>query len=182
VPDDDARRLEDYRIEVQALANQYGRMWTRFNFFITIHTALMVALVGLFKDEGAVWAALPIPLLGVLTSGLWYVTGAQDRYLVRFYREMISYAAARLRPDDRDWVHPGVDVDAAVLRLADAKEPRAGGYADVREAEAVLGLVHDRWQWRRAAVSVTRLPAIVPALVGALWVVATVGLAVAAAV
>jgi hypothetical protein len=177
----DPRLLEDYKIHVQALTNQYGRMWTRFNFFITIHTALMVALIGLFKDEGAAWAALAIPLLGALMSGLWYVTGAQDRYLVRFYREMISHAARRLAPEDADWAHPGVDVDDAVRALADGKEPRPAGYDKVSDAEAVLGLSHDWWQWRNPAISITKLPAMVPAVIGALWLMAAVGLALAAA-
>ena len=60
----DARLLDDYKIHVQALANHYGRLWTRFNVFITIHTALMVALVGLFKDTGLTGACDTDPNAG----------------------------------------------------------------------------------------------------------------------
>ena len=41
----------------------------------------MVALVGLFKEDLKP-GAIAIPALGLLMSALWYVTGAQDRYLV----------------------------------------------------------------------------------------------------
>jgi hypothetical protein len=156
--DVEARLLEDYKIQVQALTNQYSRLWTRFNFFITIHSALLVALLGLFKDEDVEWTALAIPLLGVLMSALWFVTGAQDRYLVVFYRAMITHAANRVAPSDDQWAHPGLEIEAA---------------------EKILGTPVERsWlQWRSRHVSVTRLPAIVPVVIGTLWLAATVGLA-----
>jgi hypothetical protein len=156
--DVDARLLEDYKIQVQALTNQYSRLWTRFNFFITIHSALLVALLGLFKDEDLTWPALAIPSLGVLMSALWFITGAQDRYLVVFYRAMITHAASRVAPDDEQWAHPGLEIEAA---------------------ERILGRPVERsWlQWRSRHLSVTRLPALVPVLIGTLWLAATVGLA-----
>jgi hypothetical protein len=181
VPDAvDPRLLEEYKIQVQSLTNHYGRVWTRFNFFITIHTALMVALIGLFKDKGLTWAALPIPLLGVLMSALWYVTGAQDRYLVRFYRDMISHAARRVAPDDKEWAHLGLEIDDAIRLLADAKRHELGTVPSDMDAENILNLSHTPLQWRKSAISVTRLPALVPLVVGALWLMAAVGVTLAA--
>jgi hypothetical protein len=154
----EAFRLEDYKLHVQALTNQYARLWTRFNFFITIHSALLVTLVGLFKDERLTWPALPIALLGVLMSALWYVAGAQDRYLVLFYRAMITHAARRVA-DDHDWAHPGLAVGTALDIV--------GG-----------GIEGGPLQWRMETISVTKLPALVPLIVGALWTVAAIAMAV----
>jgi hypothetical protein len=160
----DSQLLDDYKVHVGALMNQYSRMWTRFNFFITIHSALLVALIGLFKEDLAP-AAIAIPLLGTLMSALWYVTGAQDRYLVVFYRAMITHAAERLAPGDREWAHPGVSFETALGILGDdAKE----------ELDPRLTL------WRSQRISVTRLPALVPLLIGCLWIVAAVVVAIVA--
>ena len=145
-------------------------MWTRFNFFITIHSALLVALLGLFRED-LEWAALAIPGLGVLMSALWYVTGAQDRYMVGFYRAMITHAAERVAPGDGEWAHPGLGVQGALPILA------AGRPGD---PEVALGLTNELTRWRIEAVSVTKLPALVPLLVGALWLGAAVAVALAA--
>jgi hypothetical protein len=157
-------RLEDYKLHVQALANQYTRLWTRFNFFLTIHSALLVTLVGFYKDERLTWPALPIALLGVLMSVLWYVAGAQDRYLVVFYRAMITHAARRAVHDD-DWAHPGLSIKSA-LDILD----RAGHAPEVRRGPL---------PWRMEAISVTKLPALVPLIVGALWLFTAIAMVVA---
>jgi hypothetical protein len=155
-------KLELYTLQVQALTDQYGRMWTRFNFFLTLHTALAVALIGLFEASNDRDEVVAIPLIGVVTGLLWYVAGAEDRYLVCFYREMITYAAHRLEPGT-GWVHSGLPIDEAEQRLV------AAGQKPIKT---------DVWQWRSRKASVTKLAAIVPAVFAGLWLAAGVLLAV----
>jgi hypothetical protein len=129
----DQRLLEEYKIQVQNLASHYTRLWTRFNFFITLHTALLVALVGLFRDRSLTLDAIPLTGLGVFMGLIWYVIGTQDRYLVTFYRRQIEYAADRLAPNDKQWPHLGREVDAAVEVLAEAKRARTKPQAESAE-------------------------------------------------
>jgi hypothetical protein len=158
------RLLEEYRIQVQSLANHYTRLWTRFNFFITLHTALLVALVGLFRDRSLTLDAIPLTGLGVFMGLIWYVIGAQDRYLVTFYRRQIEYAAERLAPEDKKWPHLGREVEAAVGILAEAKRvgtkpqtdsageaTRAPGQEEVTSSEAVTARKHRRGGMPRRA-------------------------------
>ena len=154
----DSQLFDDYKIHVDALTSQYTRMWTRFNFFITIHSALLVALIGLFKEDVEP-ARSRYPALGLLMSVLWYVTGAQDRYMVGFYRAMITHAAERVAPGDRQWAHPGLGVRGALPIVGED------------------GLAPGLTGWRNEWVSVTRLPALVPLLIGVLWI--AVGVVVA---
>jgi hypothetical protein len=114
----------------------------------------------LFKEDLAP-AAIAIPLLGTLMSALWYLTGAQDRYLVA----MITHAAERLAPGDREWAHPGLFFETALGILGDKA---------TEELHPGLTL------WRSQRISVTRLPALVPLLIGCLWIVAAVVVAIVA--
>ena len=80
---------KDYELKITYLSNHFTRMWNRFNYFVAIETAL---LGGKFLiPNGALSPALAIA--GVLISALWYVMGAEDRYLVRLYRHQVKRAA-----------------------------------------------------------------------------------------
>src|SRR6266849_1608140 len=80
---------KDYELKITYLSNQFARMWNRFNYFVAIETALVG---GKFLiTNGALSPALAIA--GVLISALWYVMGAEDRYLVRLYRHQVKRAA-----------------------------------------------------------------------------------------
>lgn len=204
----DQRLLEEYRIQVQNLASHYTRLWTRFNFFITLHTALLVALVGLFRDRSLTLDAIPLTGLGVFMGLIWYVIGTQDRYLVTFYRRQIEYAAERLAPDDKQWPHLGREVDAAVEMLAEAKRARTKPQAEsagvatrdpgqeeantseamtrrerkkrLREAEKEIELGGKLYERRFIPLSVTKFPAELPMVVTVLWSAATIWVAIQA--
>jgi hypothetical protein len=179
----DQRLLEEYKIQIQSLANHYTRLWTRFNFFLTIHTALLISFVGLFRGRDLTAAAIPIPALGVLMSVVWYLIGAQDRYLVAFYRKLILHAARRLAPEDKRWPHLGIEVPEAVGMLAEAdrefnrtkaKTSEEDEKKRAREDAELLDLQPKFFQWRSTPLSVTRFPAQLPVLIGLLWSAATV--------
>ena len=75
--------LKDYELKITYLTDHFQRMWTRFNFFVTIETALIGGNFLLQAEDGfdprLVYA-------GIVLSIFWYLMGAEDRYLVRLYR------------------------------------------------------------------------------------------------
>jgi hypothetical protein len=90
--------LEEYKLGVQYLTNHLTRLWTRFSFFLTLETALVVALLSLFRDGQPSRWALVKPGVALLLSVSWWVTGAQDRFLVVVYRHQIGDIVRRLVP------------------------------------------------------------------------------------
>lgn len=84
--------LEDYKLKVQYLTDHFSRMWTRFNFFLTINSALFAFSV---QKDTAAFAPLFV-LAGVLLSALWYFFGATDNYLVEVYRKQMGYTHSLL--------------------------------------------------------------------------------------
>lgn len=78
--------LEDYRLKAQYLTDHFSRMWTRFNFFLTINSALFAFSVQ--KDTAAFTPLFVIA--GVLLSALWYFFGVTDNYLVEVYRKQVG--------------------------------------------------------------------------------------------
>src|SRR4029077_1938739 len=80
---------KDYELKITFLTNHFARMWTRFNYFVVIETALVGGKFlipnGRLSPEMAV--------TGAIISALWYVMGAEDRYLVRLYRHQAQKAA-----------------------------------------------------------------------------------------
>lgn len=84
--------IEDYRQKVQYLKDHLARIWTRFNYFLTLQSALFGAAI--ITIEKYQWR---VPAFGILISALWYLTGAQDRYLVELYRKQIQKAVPRIK-------------------------------------------------------------------------------------
>lgn len=78
--------LKDYELKVQYLTNHFSRMWTRFNFFLTINSALFAFSV---QEDTAAFVSLFV-VAGILLSILWYFFGATDNYLVEVYRRQVE--------------------------------------------------------------------------------------------
>ena len=72
--------LQEYKLAVEYLTNHLTRLWSRFSFFLTLETALVVALLSLFRDGQPSRWALVIPGVALLLSVNWWVTGAQDGF------------------------------------------------------------------------------------------------------
>lgn len=84
--------LEDYKQKIGYLTAHFSRMWTRFNFFLTLETALIGGNLLLVNQQ-------PKPIIGVigiLISLFWYVMGAEDRFLADFYRWQVENSACRV--------------------------------------------------------------------------------------
>jgi len=80
---------KDYELKIGYLTDQFARMWNRFNYFVAIEAALVG---GKFLISNGVFSRA-LAIAGVLISALWYVMGAEDRYLVRLYRYQVEKAA-----------------------------------------------------------------------------------------
>lgn len=163
---------KDYELKITYLSNQFARMWNRFNYFVAIETALVGAKF--LIPNGALSPALTIA--GVVISALWYVMGAEDRYLVRLYRHQVKRAAdavARTIWTDgkthRDYRYVG-QVDKVMrteLREEEGKDSKG------RQKSFWKRLVELEWLsgWRLEPFSTTRLAALFPLLVFIFWLI-----------
>lgn len=142
--------LRDYELRLNYLSAHFTRMWTRFNFFLTLESALSAAFwIWIKEASGAQTKASPASLAGIAWVGLvssvvWYLFGAQDRYLVAAYREEAKQVGEQV---------------AARYGVANYS------YVGNPESEVKMNLS----QWRSDWVSVTRLAALFPLLVVAYW-------------
>lgn len=72
----------EYELRVNYLKDDLSRMWTRFNFFLTINTGLFAIAVAQSSQE--LW--LLAGILGIVMSVCWNQFAATDNYLVDVYR------------------------------------------------------------------------------------------------
>jgi hypothetical protein len=82
--------LEDYKLKVEYYAGHLSRMWTRFNFLLTINSALF----GLFatREPLAQGARREFLLIGLVLSVAWLVFGVLDISFTRRYTKHIERA------------------------------------------------------------------------------------------
>ena len=152
--------VEDYKLKTDFLTEHFSRMWTRFNFFLSVEPALFGVAFLAHKDE---WSkrAVTFAGFGILVSVFWYIFGAQDRYLMELYRDEIKFAAQRLTERFKNIL--GAENYENIL----SSYRYAGDTAD--KAEVIRS---GQFQWRWKVISVTRLAAIFPVAVLLVWVVA----------
>lgn len=138
--------VKDYELKIKYLTDHFGRMWTRFNYFVGIETAL----VGSKLIFGGGKLTADVAIVGALASVVWYVMGAEDRFLVRVYREHVNCAADLV--GRAHWGH---------LKLA---------YREVGEVTESSKLLEPELSgWRVEAISTTRLAALIPLAVLIAW-------------
>ena len=170
---------KDYELKIGYLTDQFARMWNRFNYFVAIEAALVGGKFLL--PNGVLSHALAIA--GILVSALWYVMGAEDRYLVRLYRYQVKKAAeAAVKmiwtdKDTQDAYHYVGQVDKPMRdelreyerREMDSKGSRKSFWKRLIELEWLSG-------WRVEPISTTRLAALFPLLACILWLIILVWL------
>jgi len=151
--------LEDYRLKVQYLTDQFQRMWNRFQFLLSLETVLAGLFFAPLSGARAV-SAPSFAVVGIAVSLFWYVVGAEDRFLVETYRAQVKDAAK----------------DVAV-------DVKVEGYTYVGELEKLgrrhhiplIGALNVAYkspvEWRIEQISVTHLAAIFPLLMLAFWLV-----------
>jgi hypothetical protein len=149
---------KDYELKVRFLVDHFGRMWTRFNFFMVATTALAIGLFQGLRDGRTLGEAIAFPIAGALLALCWYVFGAEDRYLVVAYREEIARTALA--------IEESLKLTDELARLGPMCKSRYVAVGDVAEA-----LVPPKYyQWRREAISTTKLVAIFPLVVLLSWI------------
>jgi hypothetical protein len=139
--------VKDYELKVRYLTDHFGRMWTRFNYFVGIESALVGGKLILGNGK----LSPEVAIVGAIVSLIWYVMGAEDRFLVRVYRKHVEDAANLL---------------AKVLWDATAHGP----YRHVGEVTASSKSLD--WElsgWRFEPLSTARLAAWIPLIVLLAW-------------
>ncbi|MBM9594298.1 RipA family octameric membrane protein [Roseitranquillus sediminis] len=86
---------EDYKSKVAYLVGQFDRMWTRFNLFLTLETAIFAGFGAAFLQ--APQLAQVVSLAGAAVSLLWLFTANEDRNLVKLYRGHVRQAFDALK-------------------------------------------------------------------------------------
>ena len=142
--------VEDYKLKLDYLKTQFDRLWTRFNFFLTIEVGLFGFLGWMvFEKENPSASRVPAAI-GLAVSVLWYVFAAEDRALVDSYRDRTTHAAeeiAKRWPSDFS-AYPNDHVAAE---------------------QGNVWTSPVSWYWK--PISITRLPVLVSLLLIAVWLV-----------
>jgi hypothetical protein len=155
---------KDYHLKVSYLNAHFSRMWTRFNFFLTIQSALL----GLSFHQGGAPYAGYLAGAGLVLALAWYLFAATDNYLVEVYRRQVAHVFHLLKPSllsgfkDR-----GLDE----LPEAYAYAGRTGSKAFDPKQETVDQIPTSVWQFRNSKVSVTELGVLFSFLFFLFWLV-----------
>ena len=158
--------LEDYKLKAAYLTQHFSRMWTRFNFFLAIQSALFV--LSLDKDilNISTYVGL-LSVAGMILSVAWYYFGAVDNYLVEVYRGQIGLAYHLLQKTLGE---------SGLEELASEEELKTYSYVgDVMDkyfnldTEEVMDIEQNRWQRRVRSISATELAVVFPAGFFVLW-------------
>ena len=161
---------EDYKQKISYLTNHLQRMWTRFNFFVTIESALIGGRFLIASNQPSrelAWA-------GIILSVLWYVMGAQDRFLAKLYRWEVGQAAERVagqvwpEPPAEPYDHVGRVDEDVVARLRKHEQQAFDKDGPFQWLRQVLESVSS---WRSRQFSPTHLAAFYPLIALVLWVV-----------
>jgi hypothetical protein len=165
---------KDYELKITYLTDQFARMWNRFNYFVAIEAALVGGKFLL--PNGVLSHALAIA--GVLISALWYVMGAEDRYLVRLYRYQVEKAAKAAvetiwtDKETQDAYRYVGQVDEP-MRREQREYELCGKDSKGRQKSFWKRLIGLEWLsgWRVEPFSTTRPTVLFPLLVFVLWLI-----------
>jgi len=142
--------VEDFKLALSYLQEQFARLWQRFNFFLSVQTALFGFLGWLAFEKGNLPAIRFACFLGIAVAALWYIVSAQDRALVESYRRRAKQAARK------------------IARL-DSLGARGYGKNYVgAEAKSRCRAI-DSWYW--SPLSITRLPVWLSLFLILIWLV-----------
>lgn len=146
---------EHYYKKVDYLKDHFSRTWTRFNFFLSVETALIGGKVFIQNERKVdIQFHWQFALIGLIVSVVWYVMGAQDKYLISLYRKEVEQEFERLEE-----------------YLSPACRKEKNNY--VGQTDEVTGIEVNRgiFQWRKKAISSTTLAAIIPFMLIIGWTI-----------
>jgi hypothetical protein len=156
--------LEDYKLKTDFLKAQFERLWKRFEFFLVIESALLAFFFKfLLTEDGAELRqnAWLVAVLGLISSSLGLLFGAQDRYLVNSYREAVRRAAEQLTR----YYSGNFNVETWRTSFLAVSDP------EVRVEEPTGRMIDVRGplEWRTSFASTTMLPAWFAIAVSVIW-------------
>jgi hypothetical protein len=158
--------LKDYELKVRYLSDHFQRMWTRFNFFVTIESALIGGKFLIASNE----PSRELAVAGIILSLLWYVMGAQDRYLVKLYRWEVEEAGKRVAEKvwniDQAKAYDSVGrVDNDIVKRFNDQEKEKLG-----KENRLKHFIEKSSSWRSKMFSITHLAAFYPLIAIGLWI------------
>jgi hypothetical protein len=162
--------LKDYELKVRYLSDHFQRMWTRFNFFVTIESALIGGKFLIASNT----PSRELAIAGIILSGLWYLMGAQDRYLVKLYRWELDESGKRIaetvwNAEAAKGYDPVGRVDDDIVACFRAHEQaelaNKGGLQRL-----LIFILEGISSWRSKRFSITHLAAFYPLIAVGLWI------------
>lgn len=93
--------LQDYRLKSDMVTAHYGRILTRFDYFLLIKSG-MVTATGYLMEKGLQTPMLFICIAGFLSSIFWFLTSRADRKIAVVYRDdviIVYQQILRFLPD-----------------------------------------------------------------------------------
>jgi hypothetical protein len=151
--------VKNYELQVRYLSDHFSRMWTRFNFFLTINSALFG-----FSFNPSYEASIQyIIIAGIAFSLLWVYFGGVDNWLVDAYRGQVDTGFAAIRKASQG---SGAGSGAASDRQPHElwQELRAVGNTDMRNVKTGF------WSFRWRRISATDLATVFPIVFVFAWI------------
>lgn len=153
----------DYELKVRYLTDHFSRMWTRFNFFLSIHSALFALSL---NSDYSTFAWL-LSIAGLMLALAWYYFGSTDNYLVDAYRKQAAHAYRLLKEE--------LKPQLAGLRKGEIDAIASAGdvtnsYYDP-ESRKVRPIRQGFFQRRYERISVTELAVVFSVIFLILWAV-----------
>jgi hypothetical protein len=160
--------LKDYELKVRYLTDHLSRMWTRFNFFLTINSALFVASININRDNNHNVGLLAV--LGFALSLVWNQFGATDNYLADLYRKQVAlshYLLQEALKNEENLTLPATDEQQLkTFSYAGNIQDEIYNVSDGRIKKLEQGF----WQRRWKHASVTELAIIFSILFALAWI------------
>jgi hypothetical protein len=156
---------KDYELKVNYLTAHFSRMWTRFNFFLTINSALLAFSFG--KDSAQYAGYLAIA--GLLLSMLWYRFAQTDNFLVEVYRGQVAHVFELLRPS-REAAFEAAGLEPSPEGYSYVGSVGDKGFNPITRQVEPLKEIETFWQKRSSRVSVTELGVVFALLFSFLWI------------
>lgn len=154
---------KDYELKVKYLTDHFSRMWTRFNFFLSIHSALFALSL---NNDYSMYAWL-VCAVGLTLALAWYYFGSTDNYLVDAYRKQAAYAYHLLKSAFKPRL-------TGLRKIAFDSITSAGdigeSYYDP-EDNTLKPIPQGFFQRRSERVSVTELSVVFPVIFFLIWAV-----------
>lgn len=80
-----------FQIRMEAFGSYSNIVWTRFNWFLTIHAGLIGYLISMNqKTSLPFWGAKELKLLGLLLSLLWLILGYEDKGSLKRHKDRLE--------------------------------------------------------------------------------------------